>query len=462
MNTKRFLTAIMAVVMAAGLCGCPSNTMVQKWNTTDEETGYPISMTVETLGASIPAPDGKVSLTYEGGGGFKSITAKIKYIDIAELTDPINFYPATDGKKSATCAAVTGAIILGTAGGTAAGLAANADPDFTFNASFGPEVEYVLVTSCGWNRNAIATAKVYGPAAYDDQPVEPQGYKLTTFVNPANAGTIYVDPDKDSYSPGEEVYVEFVPNPGYRLIAWDVNGTPGISDNEATVRMDGDTQLTAECEAITQPGDTTKPVITLNGSNPMSLPLGTPYVEPGASANDAVSGPCVVNISGTVNTAVAGTYYVTYSATDASGNTEVVTRTVMVSTGTTPATTPKMVYTLLSNGSLQQKFEQDGCTLQQCWIGFPAGKTWANVRRMGSTFMVGQNPLLSVDSDVNGGTTVTLANSAFAPGFTARVFAYVILDDGTKLFGNTGIVAGYNAAGTRLTRSDGDNYDLSL
>ena len=456
MNTKRFLTAIMAVVMAAGLCGC--NPLVQKWNTTDEETGYPISMTVETLGASIPAPNGKVSMTYEGGGGFKAASIRLKLVGHADFGEPIELHP-DGGAKSATCAAVTGAIILGTAGGTAAGLAA-AD-NFDINLTLGPEVEMGELSVSGWSHNANALANIYGPASYD-QPVEPKGYRLTTFVNPANAGTIYVDPDKDSYSPGEEVYVEFVPNPGYRLIAWDVNGTPGISDNEATVRMDGDTQLTAECEAITQPGDTTKPVITLNGSNPMSLPLGTPYVEPGASANDTVSGVCVVVISGTVNTAVAGTYYVNYSATDASGNTETVTRTVMVSTGTTPATAPKMTYGLTANGSLRQEFYQDSCTLQQCWIGFPAGKTWANVRRMGSTFMVGQNPLLSVDSDVNGGTTVTLANSAFAPGFTARVFAYVILDDGTKLFGNTGIVAGYNAAGTRLTRSDGDNYDLSL
>lgn len=267
---KTLTMAVMAITMTAVLCGC--NPLIQKWNTVDEETGYPISVTVPTMGASIPAPDGKVSMTYEKGGGFKSASVRLRLVGHTDFGEPVELRP----KKIDPCTAFVWSIVLAMGGGFAAGL--GADPRFDINLTFGPEVELAELTVNGWSDNATALANIYGPASYD-QPIEPEGYRLTTFVTPANAGTIYVDPDKDYYSPGEEVLVEFVPNPGYRLIAWDVNGSPGISDNSASVSMDGDTQLTAECEAIAQPGDTTKPVITLNGSNPMSLTVGQPYLE---------------------------------------------------------------------------------------------------------------------------------------------------------------------------------------
>jgi hypothetical protein len=79
--------------------------------------------------------------------------------------------------------------------------------------------------------------------------------------------------------------------------------------------------------------DTTAPVITLNGSNPMTVNLsqGT-YAEPGATANDACDGSLIVTTSGTVLPA-PGTYTVTYTATDGSGNKATVTRTVTVIAG---------------------------------------------------------------------------------------------------------------------------------
>ena len=78
--------------------------------------------------------------------------------------------------------------------------------------------------------------------------------------------------------------------------------------------------------------DLTAPVITLDGDNPMTLTVGTEYVEPGATAMDNVDGDLTVDIeiTGTVNTDVAGTYTVTYTVTDAAGNTGTATRTVVV------------------------------------------------------------------------------------------------------------------------------------
>lgn len=81
------------------------------------------------------------------------------------------------------------------------------------------------------------------------------------------------------------------------------------------------------------------PVITLNGSNPMSVALGGGYTEPGATASDAKDGSRPVSISGSVNPLVAGTYIITYSSTDLSSNTRTVTRTVNVADLTPPSVT---------------------------------------------------------------------------------------------------------------------------
>ncbi|MBI5137059.1 MAG: DUF5011 domain-containing protein, partial [Nitrospirae bacterium] len=79
--------------------------------------------------------------------------------------------------------------------------------------------------------------------------------------------------------------------------------------------------------------DQTVPVITLVGANPLTWTLGTPYVDPGATASDNVNGDLsasiVVDASG-VNTAVAGPYSVIYTVTDAAGNVAQITRTVNV------------------------------------------------------------------------------------------------------------------------------------
>jgi uncharacterized repeat protein (TIGR01451 family) len=76
--------------------------------------------------------------------------------------------------------------------------------------------------------------------------------------------------------------------------------------------------------------DTTAPAVTVNGANPMTVAHGSAFVDPGATASDSCGGPLPVSVSGSVNTGVIGTYTLTYSATDASGNTGTATRTVFV------------------------------------------------------------------------------------------------------------------------------------
>jgi subtilisin-like proprotein convertase family protein len=79
--------------------------------------------------------------------------------------------------------------------------------------------------------------------------------------------------------------------------------------------------------------DTTPPVITLNGDNPMYVEQDSSYIEPGATALDDRDGDisAAIVVGGSVNAAVAGSYSVTYNVSDNTGNSATqVTRTVIV------------------------------------------------------------------------------------------------------------------------------------
>jgi DNA/RNA endonuclease G (NUC1) len=82
--------------------------------------------------------------------------------------------------------------------------------------------------------------------------------------------------------------------------------------------------------------DTTAPIVTILGDNPLTLPVGATFSDPGATALDAVDGAVAVDVSGSVNTAVPGEYIITYSATDVANNTATANRTIIVVDVTAP------------------------------------------------------------------------------------------------------------------------------
>ena len=93
--------------------------------------------------------------------------------------------------------------------------------------------------------------------------------------------------------------------------------------------------------------DITPPIITVNGSNPVTVERGTTYTDAGATAN---GGETVTTNLGNLNTNVAASYTVSYSATDASGNTGYAIRTVNVVDTINPVVTvtgdnPCLLYT---------------------------------------------------------------------------------------------------------------------
>ena len=96
---------------------------------------------------------------------------------------------------------------------------------------------------------------------------------------------------------------------------------------------------TATATRVVNVVDTTAPVITVNGADPLTVECGTAFTDPGASATDQCVGSVTVATSGTVNTAIPGTYTITYIAQDGTGNTATATRTVNVVDTTAPVIT---------------------------------------------------------------------------------------------------------------------------
>jgi hypothetical protein len=74
------------------------------------------------------------------------------------------------------------------------------------------------------------------------------------------------------------------------------------------------------------------PVITLHGESNVTVAPGTAWVDPGYASTDAEDGDLTASVqtSGVVDVNASGTYVLTYSVTDSSGNSASITRTVTV------------------------------------------------------------------------------------------------------------------------------------
>ena len=83
--------------------------------------------------------------------------------------------------------------------------------------------------------------------------------------------------------------------------------------------------------------DTTAPVIALTGDNPITIEVGDSFTDPGATATDNYDSAVTVTTTGSVDVNTVGSYTITYSAEDSSGNTATTaTRTVNVVDTTAP------------------------------------------------------------------------------------------------------------------------------
>jgi len=107
---------------------------------------------------------------------------------------------------------------------------------------------------------------------------------------------------------------------GTYTITYDVNDSSG--------------QDAIQVQRVVNVIDTTKPIITLNGAEKITLEAGTTYVELNATAMDNLDGDLSSQIiidSSEINMAIEGNYTVTYNISDTQGNAaDEVVRTVII------------------------------------------------------------------------------------------------------------------------------------
>ena len=119
-------------------------------------------------------------------------------------------------------------------------------------------------------------------------------------------------------------------NPGTYTVTYACTDSSG---NGSTISR------TVTVVAAETPIDTTDPVITINGSSELTITAGTAYTDQGATCTDETDTAPTVTTSGTVDTSSPGTYTVTYTCTDSSGNSSTATREVTVVDTTDPVIT---------------------------------------------------------------------------------------------------------------------------
>ncbi len=116
-----------------------------------------------------------------------------------------------------------------------------------------------------------------------------------------------------------------------------VQGSPPVDFNSS-----GDIIDIGAYEYTEETIETTSPVITLNGDNPMTIECGSGFTDPGASATDDID--CDVAVEtyfpqeffDALEYNIGGTYQLLYTATDSSGNSSSIIRIVNIEEDTIP------------------------------------------------------------------------------------------------------------------------------
>ncbi|MDA7537446.1 DUF5011 domain-containing protein [Akkermansiaceae bacterium] len=172
-------------------------------------------------------------------------------------------------------------------------------------------------------------------------------------------------------------------------------------------------------------GDTTAPVITLVGNATPKVEAGFPYNDAGATAD----GGETVTASGTVNTSVVGTYTITYTATDASGNVGTATRTVIVEDTISPVITVTTGNDTVERGS---SWTNAGATTTEGSISFTGS---VNTDAVG-TYTITYSATDSSNNTTTATRTVTVVSSGGEDSFGDVV---VYPNNSTQLIGQVTI-----------------------
>ena len=133
---------------------------------------------------------------------------------------------------------------------------------------------------------------------------------------------------------------KLMPGVEYAIKAFPYAGSQqGMLSTLAVVTV-GETSDPDPPTAPTPDLDVTPPAVTLNGHSPVSVTHGSTYTDRGATCIDDEDPYPTLTTSGTVNTFVSSSYYITYTCTDDAGNAATATRVVNVAQPTTVTPTP--------------------------------------------------------------------------------------------------------------------------
>ncbi len=243
----------------------------------------------------------------------------------------------SDGSGAETC--VTKQQLDTLIGGV--GATSNALPQEDLNSSSAPsstetdtggDAEAPVININGNNPSYIAIGAAYsdnGATASDNVDTNLGVYAIVNGVDVGDISNISLD---TATSSEHEIIYYAVDQAGNR---GEATRRVIVGDGVSSEGTDGTAGSTEPVAAETvAPTDTTSPIIVLVGSDIVEVVSGTTYIDPGATATDEVDGDLsahiVVNTSA-VNTALAGSYTVTYNVSDSAGNAAVeVVRTVNV------------------------------------------------------------------------------------------------------------------------------------
>ena len=191
--------------------------------------------------------------------------------------------------------------------------------------------------------------------------------------------------------------------------------------------------------------DTTGPVITILGENPVTVEWGDEYIDAGATAVDVRDGAVSVTTSSTSSSLEVGEQTITYTATDSLGNTSTATRIVNVVDTIPP------VITILGDNPASSELGSDYTD---------AGAT-ATDNRDGAIDVV----VTSTSNENTLGTQYVFYTATDAAGNETQVTRTVnIVDTTDPVFtsGNNFVVAENQTAIGTMTASDLDTLTFSI
>lgn len=174
--------------------------------------------------------------------------------------------------------------------------------------------------------------------------------------------------------------------------------------------------------------DTTDPVITVTGANPQTIEAGAAYSELGATATDndaSFSATPTADASG-VDTSTPGTYVVSYSVTDPSGNTSSATRNVDVVDTTPPVVSAGQTGNVLESAAV-------GSTVMTVAAADAVGVTGFTIVGGSSTFSIDSGgvirTLVALDHETTPSYTLTITASDAAGNTSASETVGIDIDD---------------------------------